>query len=104
MQEGPLWGLQRFQWNPLATYRETYGQKGKDWIDTLRYLVERDPEPTYSRFAHKEHDPFGVDDVPKAMQPFTRTNRYDQLQTRLHEHRGKGYRDRPRIPLGYSED
>jgi len=42
IQMGPLWALQRFQWDPLGmTQKELMGQPGKDWVDTIKYFVNQ---------------------------------------------------------------
>ena len=42
IHQGPLWGLQRFQWDPIGmTERELMSQPGKDWIDCIKYFVNQ---------------------------------------------------------------
>lgn len=50
MREGPLWACARFRWNPLDSHKKLYGQKGKDWIDLMRYLSGH-PGLSYARLA-----------------------------------------------------
>ena len=38
-KEGPIWACQRYRLNPLDSAKKRYGQKGKDWIDLMRYLA-----------------------------------------------------------------
>lgn len=38
-KEGLLWATEKFKFNPEMSYREKYKQKGKDWIDCVRYLA-----------------------------------------------------------------
>jgi hypothetical protein len=42
LPQGPLWALQRFQWNPLnMSAKQLLGQPGKDYVDCLRYFVNQ---------------------------------------------------------------
>jgi len=42
IEMGPLWGLQRFQWNPIEmSAKQLLGQPGKDWVDCLKYFVNQ---------------------------------------------------------------
>jgi hypothetical protein len=41
MERGPLWALQRFQWDPMMTKRQLLEQPGKDWVDTIKYFVNQ---------------------------------------------------------------
>jgi len=41
MEQGPLWALQRFQWDPLMTHKALYCQPGKDFVDCMKYLCNQ---------------------------------------------------------------
>ena len=42
LPRGPLWALQRFQWDPLSmSTKQLLGQPGKDYVDTLKYFVNQ---------------------------------------------------------------
>lgn len=40
--QGPLWALQRFQWNPIEmSAKQLLGQPGKDFVDCLKYFCNQ---------------------------------------------------------------
>jgi len=42
LPRGPLWALNRFQWDPLSmSAKQLLGQPGKDFVDTLKYIVNQ---------------------------------------------------------------
>jgi hypothetical protein len=42
LPRGPLWALQRLQWNPLEmSAKQLLGQPGKDYVDCLKYFVNQ---------------------------------------------------------------
>lgn len=41
IHRGPLWGLQRFQWDPFMTQKEFLQQPGKDWVDCIKYFCNQ---------------------------------------------------------------
>jgi len=42
LPRGPLWALQRFQWNPVEmSTRQLLGQPGKDYVDCVKYFVNQ---------------------------------------------------------------
>ena len=54
-KEGPLWATQRYRYSPLDSAKKRYGQKGKDWIDLMRYLAGQ-PGLTYQRLCGLQSD------------------------------------------------
>ena len=42
LPQGPMWALQRFQWNPVEmSTRQLLGQPGKDYVDCVKYFVNQ---------------------------------------------------------------
>lgn len=39
IEKGPMWALERFQWDPTSSKPKQYRQAGKDWVDDLRYMA-----------------------------------------------------------------
>ena len=42
LHQGPLWALQRFQWDPMSmSAKQLLGQPGKDYVDCLKYFANQ---------------------------------------------------------------